>query len=608
MASRRSHQGARDPPGIVERDEGGLRPADLQQCPGAVRQRQHVARDQLLRRRQLTQELLHGRRRRQRRLGVRGRGGQPAGDQVAAQRERGLRIGPGALHELLGGRQLTGAARHVAAGEGHRGADHRRLGAGHVGRQVGQQPGEPARARPGQEVRDAEPVDQHPHRRPPLAGGGRVHRGLGRLAGAQEPRRGPPAQLLAGAGGVLLEPGPQHLLQQRVVVVAVEVLLAAGHERVVAGEVGEQAGRALLPGQLLGETGGQVVGDARPDQEPPHRRRVRPQDLLVDVLVQVARGRDVAGRPGGLVRIPQGQAGEDQAGHPAPGPAQDPVHGLGPGRQPLLLEQGGRLGRGGGQVGGPDLGHRAGQPVARQRDRGVVPGEHDQPQRGPGVPEQEVQLAAQRRVGHDVGVVQHHDDRLGPLVEGGGQADEEGRIQPVRMVGRRHARRSHPRPRQRGQQVGPEDPGLPVQRVEADPDHRPGGQTGLDPGQHQSGLAAAGGCADDGEPALRSGRHPLQQPRPTQRGRRQRRHVQLGEHQRVASGTGRNIECGTALDRVLHGDHPVARPALALPKFRPAWGTGHRPPWVIDCVRKVLTGTGVAWLRRVRIPVRFIPI
>ena len=179
-----------------------------------------------------------------------------------------------------------------------------------------------------------------------------------------------------------------------------------------------------------------MVGDARPDQEPPHRRRVRPQDLLVDVLVQVARGRDVARGP---VRIPQGQAGEDQAGHPAPGPAQDPVHGLGPGRQPLLLEQGGRLGRGGGELGGPDLGHRAGQPVARQRHRRVVAGEHDQPQRGPGVPEQEVQLAAQRRVGHRVGVVQHHDDRLGPLVEGGATGGS-GRTDPAGTDGPAPAR------------------------------------------------------------------------------------------------------------------------------------------------------------------------
>lgn len=96
--------------------------------------------------------------------------------------------------------------------------------------------------------------------------------------------------------------------------------------------------------------------------------------------------------PGVRVGAPgEGEGGEAQAGRPASRPRHDGLH-RGRGEVDAgPAEQDPRLAGREGEIGHPDLDHRAVEPVTVEREQRVRPGQQQKPQPAVGAPEEEVE-------------------------------------------------------------------------------------------------------------------------------------------------------------------------------------------------------------------------
>ena len=212
-----------------------------------------------------------------------------------------------------------------------------------------------------------------------------------------------------------------------------------------------------------------------------------------------------------------------------------------------------------GELGEPDLGHRALEPVLRQGHVRVHPGDQQEAQPPGGVPQQEVEVVEHLLPGQRLGVVEDQHDRRRPFAEHGCEPDQQGVLHHVDPVRRAHLARVQARSPQPGQHVRPEDARELVLLLEADPHHRPGGVAGLHPGTDQDGLARPRGRAHERERPPDAGREVLEQPRTRHDGRLDGGREELRRHDRITGGR------GCPLRRVGHCSHS-RRP--------PAWGGG----------------------------------
>ena len=238
--------------------------------------------------------------------------------------------------------------------------------------------------------------------------------------------------------------------------------------------------------------------------------------------------------------------------------------------EPLGAQQHPCFALGEGEVLAPDLAEGAGQSVPVQRQPRVDPGDQDHPQLGAGVPEQEVDLVEHGRARQDVGIVEHDDDRLLPLVEGRGQPDQEGLVHLVRVRRSGHGGHRDAAAGQPGQQVGPEHAGLPVPVVEGDPGQGARSQPGRGPGADHRRLPGAGRGGHQGERPADTVGQLVEQALPDHDGRWPAHDPELLDHQRFA-GSGSQPAKPTQSPRV----RLAQPPALPDP---PRQASPPRPP------------------------------
>ena len=291
------------------------------------------------------------------------------------------------------------------------------------------------------------------------------------------------------------QPQPEHLGEQRVV--AVPPRADRLDQRVRVRQGGQDACGLVIAGQFGGRLGADVLQDARGQQDLANLRWLDVEHLVNQVAGQGAvLGDQLLDEQ---VRVGMGDQryrGQAETGGPALGSLVQALQRVRPQRPAVLLQQQAGLIEAEREVAGAYLGQLSGQPVPVQGQQRIHPRGDHQPQRGPYVPEHELEPFQHGRIGQQVKVVKDQRDRRILGGQRGRQPEQESLIsRPSARSGPQRLWNGHTGLTQRRHDIGPEHARPIVELVEPDPGHRPG--LGRRPQGQGHRLARAGRAGHD---------------------------------------------------------------------------------------------------------------
>ena len=292
----------------------------------------------------------------------------------------------------------------------------------------------------------------------------------------------PPVQLRHPPGSLVEEARPQHVGEELVVAIPPAAVVERDEEQVPAIQRLQHGLAPVLAGDRVAQRAGQAGEDRRLQQEAPDLLGLTVQDLLDQVVDDVAVvPREARDEAGDIVAPLHRQRRQLEGGDPAFGaPLQRGDVPRGEIQPHHLVEVRGGLVRREAQIGGADLDELAPRPQAGQRQRRIgAGGDHQVDLWGQVLQQERHPVIDVVRVDHVV-VVEHQHDVVrhrAELVEQRGEDRLDRRRLGPLQKGQRTCADPRRRRLQRGDQVGPEGGGLRCQpgRARATPQtvHRP---------------------------------------------------------------------------------------------------------------------------------------
>ena len=325
-----------------------------------------------------------------------------------------------------------------------------------------------------------------------------------------------------------------------------------------ANEIGERTGGVAASAERDGEIRPYLSDDARPHQEIPDAGRLGIEELRDEIVGDSTTivGRTARCLPG--FRKPARRGGcEPEACCPATGRLGMGVYRLARKVDAVRCKEVVDLRADEREIAEADLGHHACQPVAVQGQSGIDPADDHQPQVRARMAEEEIELGGNCRPSQHLSVVKDDDDRLAPVGQCRGQADQQGMLNRVRSCGHTDGRQLHAVMGKARQEVGPEDSRVGILGVEADPHERCGRPAGNDPRVQQHRLPRPRQGTDERQRPVHAAGHDIQKPVPHDHPWTQRRYPELRGHDRVA------IRC-----HPLRGIRPLRHLSQRVPSCR----------------------------------------
>ena len=317
----------------------------------------------------------------------------------------------------------------LASRERHRSREQigLRRGPGLAGWHAGELAGQAPAVLRLKNLADRQVVDDHDRGQRPVTGRDGVPH---RVGGHVVPLVPPGRALMQGDHPVRMlvpQSQPEHFGEQRVV--AVPPRADRLDQRVRVRQGGQDACGLVVAGQFGGRLGADMLQDARAQQDLADLRWLDVEHLVNQVAGQGAvLGHQLLDEQ---VRVGMGDQryrGQAETGGPALGSPVQALQRVLPQRPAVLLQQQAGLIEAEREVAGAYLGQLSGQPVPVQGQQRIHPRGDHQPQRGPYVPEDELEPFQHGRIGQQVKVVKDQRDRRVLGGQRGRQPEQESLI------------------------------------------------------------------------------------------------------------------------------------------------------------------------------------